>query len=156
MAPTPREIQYYLNKVIAHEENVNLGQTIEEKQWMKNVLHLSGGSSDIQASIQNYLKNMENVIEDDVFGGHVTTFSKTSSDPIQVTVSDQIFNQINDGLSILTFFGHSAVGTFDFSIENIANYENYGKAPLSFSLGCHSGNIHTNTFVLSHELKLLM
>ncbi len=138
------EIKTYLEKVESLESNTNNPQTIEDKQWMKRVLHLGGGGTNEQATIQNHLKAMAGTIESGKFGGKVTSFYKNSSDPIQLGDSDKIFETINNGLSIITFFGHSAVGTWDFNIDNPIKYENYGKYPLMLSLGCYSGNIHTN------------
>ncbi len=140
---SPEEIKNYLDKVIALENNVNNPQTIEDKLWMKRILHLGGGSTNEQATIRNHLAVIENIIENNKFGGDVTSFYKNSGDPIQISDTDALFNLINDGVSIITFFGHSAVGSFDFNIDNPIRYENYGKYPLFLSLGCYSGNIHT-------------
>lgn len=143
-ASTSHDIEIYLKKVKDFEANVNVNQTIEEKQWMKNIIHLGGGGiAAEQGLIKNYLSNMQGIIENNLFGGNVSSFYKTSTDPIQVSKSEQIFERINNGVSIITFFGHSAVGTFDFNIDNPDNYNNYGKYPVLFSLGCYSGNIHT-------------
>jgi len=140
----PREIDIYLRKVKAFERNLSLSQTIENKGWMKQIIHLGGGDAAIQGSIRNHLSAMENVIESSQFGGEVSSFYKTSSDPVQISTSEEIFDRINAGISILTFFGHSGTNTFDFNIDNPDNYENKDKYPLMFSLGCFSGNIHTH------------
>ncbi|MCF8246272.1 MAG: hypothetical protein K9J37_16010 [Saprospiraceae bacterium] len=143
-ASTPQDIHFFLKKMMDYEANVNLGQTMEARQWMKNIIHLGGGGiASEQTLIKNYLTSMENIIENNLFGAEVSSFYKSSSDPIQTSKSEQIFNRINKGVSIITFFGHSAVGTFDFNIDNPDNYQNFGKYPVMFSLGCYSGNIHT-------------
>lgn len=139
------DIRIYLNKVKGHDLALNLPQTIEDRLWMKRILHLGGGlTAGEQSLIKNYLANMETTIEYNKFGGNVTSFFKTSSDPIQISQTEQIFNIINGGTSIISFFGHSGVGTFDFSIDNPDNFENQGKYPLIISLGCYSGNIHSS------------
>ena len=84
------------------------------------------------------------VIEEGCSGSEIKTFFKDSSDPIQISVNDQIFNTINDGVSLLTFFGHSSLGAFDFVIDKCENYGNVDKAFIMMSLGCYSGNIHTS------------
>ncbi len=137
------EIKTYLDKVKVYENTDVLGQTVDEKEWMKKVVHLGGGDPNIQSTIRNHLSVMEDTLTNNKFGAEVTSFYKTSADPIQISQSEQIFNAINNGLSMLTFFGHSAVGTFDFTIDEPENYENKGKYPLMISLGCYSGNIHT-------------
>ncbi|MFK8102513.1 MAG: C25 family cysteine peptidase [Saprospiraceae bacterium] len=146
-----KDVKTYLNKVKALEANTDAAQTIEEKAWMKRVIHLGGGDITIQNSIKNDLLIMENIIENNKFGAEVSSFYKTSSDPIQISQTDQIFDIINNGVSMITFFGHSAVGTFDFSIDDPDSYDNYGKYPLMFSLGCYSGNVHTNQVGVSER-----
>lgn len=142
----PGEVSTYLDKVKEFEANRNLPQTIEDRLWMKKVLHMGGGLTNAeQSSIKSYLAQMENIIENSSFGGEVKSFFKTSSDPIQVSQTEQIFDFINKGTSIITFFGHSAIGAFDFSIDNPDNFQNKGKYPLLFSLGCYSGNIHSGS-----------
>ncbi len=151
-ASAPEDISLFLKKVTDFEANVNVGQTIEERQWMKNIIHLGGGGvASEQALIKNYLSGMENIVRNNLFGANVTSFYKTSTDPIQVSKSEQIFERINKGVSIITFFGHSAVGTFDFNIDNPDNYNNFGKYPVLFSLGCYSGNIHTSGLGISER-----
>ncbi len=141
-----KDVRIYLDKVKALEENQrNAPQTIEGRGWMKEVLHLGGGGSGERDVIKSSLEAMADIIENNQFGGNVTSVYKTSSDPVQISQSEQIFGTINRGVSMITFFGHSGVGTFDFDIDNPENYENYGKYPLMFSLGCYSGNIHTNS-----------
>ena len=144
-ATEPDEVRIYLEKVQAFEENVNNPQTIEDRAWMKQIIHLGGGSSaSEQLSIKNNLVNMGEVLEENLFGADVFDFYKLTSDPIQNSVSDQIFQKINEGASLITFFGHSSPGAFDFNIDNPENYDNHGKFPLVLSLGCYSGNLFTS------------
>lgn len=143
-ATSPSEVKLYLDKVKEFEANRDLPQNIADRLWMKNVLHMGGGlTPGEQSSVKSYLAQMESIIEQSKFGADVKSFYKTSTDPIQVSQTDQIFSFINQGTSIISFFGHSAVGTFDFSIDNPDNFENKGKYPMMISLGCYSGNIHT-------------
>ncbi len=151
---TTDQIRIYLKKIKEHELQVNNPQTIEDKLWMKKILHLSGGDPAIQSTIRTMLGNMETELESNIFGADVTTFYKTSSDPIENSQSDEIRELINGGLSILTFFGHSAVGVFDLNLEDVNAYDNKSKYPLLISLGCHSGNIHTGSTGMSEDFVL--
>ncbi len=150
-ASKPTDVKVFLEKMQTLESNQNLPQTYVDRAWQKRILHLSGGDPTIQAPIANHLRVMEEEIENNKFGGEVTTFYKTSTDPVQISESEEIFELINNGVSILTFFGHSGVGTFDFNIDNPDNYFNYGKYPLMFSLGCFSGNIHSSAVGISER-----
>lgn len=136
------EVNLYLGKVQALESQINNPQTIADRAWMKNIIHLGGGSTPSeQASIRTALANMADEAAGGKFGAQTTSFYKSSTEPIQVSVTDQIFDRINEGVSILSFFGHSSAGTFDFSIDNPDNYLNAPKYPLMLSLGCYSGNM---------------
>ncbi|MCB0589613.1 MAG: hypothetical protein KDD06_30290, partial [Phaeodactylibacter sp.] len=140
-----KKVKIYLDKVQAVEANRANPQSVEGRAWMKRVIHLGGGSSaNEQTSIRFVLEAMGGEIENNAFGGVVRSFYKTSTDPIQTSLSEQIFGAINEGSSIVTFMGHSSPGTFDFNIDNPDNYNNYGKYPLMLSLGCYSGNIFTS------------
>ena len=138
------DVRSYLEKVIARETAQQTpSQTIEDKAWLKRVMQLSGGGANEQATIANHLNALGDVIEEGCLGAEVTTFYKDSSDPIQISVNQQIFDLINSGVSMLTFFGHSSVGAFDFVIDKCENYGNIDKSFVMLSLGCYSGNVHT-------------
>ncbi len=157
-ASTPKDIQVYLNKVKEFEANQNLPQTIADRAWMKRILNLGGGNGAIlseQALIRSYLENMADILENGKMGASARGFYKTSADPIQQPQTEDLFNYINEGTSIITFFGHSAVGVFDFSIDFPENYKNKGKYPLMVSLGCYAGNIHTSERSLGERFVFL-
>ena len=141
-AVSPSEVTIYLNKVKDFDENNSLPQTQADKHWMKRIIHLGGGDLSIQGIIKTHLSAIETVIEDNEFGAEVNSFYKNSSEPIQISQSEQILNLINSGVSIITFFGHSGSNTFDFSLDSPDTYENQGKYPVMISLGCYSGQIH--------------
>lgn len=143
-ATTPTDIKNYLEKVKQYEQAPFGPQTEKDKFWMKRILHLGGGSTvGEQSSIRSGLESMQLVIENSMKGADVNTYYKTNTEILASAASDQIKNIINTGVNVITFFGHSAVGTFDFSLENPKDYNNFGKYPIINSLGCYSGNIHT-------------
>ncbi|HRQ30225.1 MAG TPA: C25 family cysteine peptidase, partial [Saprospiraceae bacterium] len=136
---TPDQIREYLTKVQTHEDNLNYAQTIDEKAWMKKVIHLAGGSGNESDVLKSYLDQMADVIENNCFGANVVTYGRTSGTATEA-VTDKIINDIEDGASIITFFGHSGVSTSDFNIGDLNN----DKFPVFLSLGCYSGDIHTS------------
>ncbi len=142
-ARSPEQIKSYYDKVVAHENQINNPQTIDDKLWMKKILHLSGGDPEIKETLKVFLKGMEDILEANEFGADVTTYFKQSSDPVELPQSDEILQLINSGISMITFFGHSAVGVFDLNLEDVEEYSNVNRYPLIISLGCHSGNVHT-------------
>lgn len=148
------DVRNYLDKVKDHEQNVNNPSTIEDRRWQKNVLHLSGGVSTLGENLFIYLEEMRDTIENNMYGGNVSTFRKESTDAIEFATDDLIFEDINNGVSLITFFGHASVGAFDFNLDNVDNYNNKGKYPLLMSLGCYSGNIHTADGGISESFVL--
>ena len=72
-AQSPQEVKNYLQKVKAYESPVDHtdDQSVLRR---KKVLHLSGGSADIQELLFGYLSDMKNVIESNQFGAEVSTF----------------------------------------------------------------------------------
>lgn len=151
------EVAIYLEKLIEVEAQIALSdQTIEDREWMKQVMHLGGGgSAGEQFSIQRNLARLEATIEDSDMGANVTSFFKTSSDPIESSQQDNIFKRINDGTAIITFYGHSSSQGFDFSIDDPDNYFNQGKYPYMLSLGCYSGDAFTKSRSISERFIFL-
>ena len=139
-----------INARISEVENLS----IEDRLWLKEILHLSGGDVGIQEDLFNHLNKMATTVEGNDFAANVSTVRKNSSDPVTTALTQDILKKVNSGVSMMTFFGHSSAGTFDFSIEDPSAYENYGRHPVVFSMGCHSGDIHENVFSLSENFIL--
>ncbi len=146
------DIKNYLEKAQQFVASQNAPQTIEDKLWMKRVLHLGGGENlQDQTIFQYYLNSYIPIIEDTLFGGKVYSFFKTSSDPIANATSTYLDSLINTGVSLINFFGHSSYNSFDFNLDHPENYENYGKYPMIISNGCLLGNLFYDGTGLSDE-----
>lgn len=139
------EVDWYLNKIIEHENPDLTPQGTSVTEWMKRILHFAGGTSVNEATgFENNLNNYKAIIEDTLFGGNVITYKKTSSAPIQTSLTDSIKDYIEEGVSLMTFFGHaSATGGFDQNTDDPANWPNQnGRYPLLIGLSCFTGDIH--------------
>mgnify|MGYP000007499683 CR=1 FL=1 len=137
-AQNMEEIGNYLDKVKVHDAVVKESTA----PWIKNIMHLGGGANaDEKLSIKTYLSQMESIIRSPMYGGNVRTFYKDNAAEVQIANLAGIYNFIQEGTAIINFFGHAAVGTFDFSLDVPSNYDNKGRLPFIFSLGCYSGNI---------------
>jgi len=133
------QVLQYLDKVMAYESNPT-------EEWMKRILHFGGGSdASEQTTFAYYLNNYETIIEDTLFGGVVTTFLKNSSEPIQITQTDSIADLINNGVSMMTFFGHGSATGFDQNIDYPENYSNQDKYTFVLANSCFAGDIHQTT-----------
>jgi hypothetical protein len=135
-AQSGQQVLEYLNKVVEHESQ-------ERDEWMKQILHFGGGGNEYEQGLfRDYLTSYEQIAEDTCFGGNVHSFFKTTTDPIQMNLSDSIAILINSGVSMMPFFGHASSTGFDQNIDSPSNYDNQGKYPLLIGNSCYTGNIH--------------
>jgi len=146
-ARTDGQVLDYLNKIIEYE----LAQQTPE-EWMKQVLHFGGGSDvSEQNKFRNYLNAYEEIIEDTLYGGFVHEYFKNNSAPIQLSITDSFTSLINNGVSLMTFFGHASGDGFDVSLDEPGNYSNQGKYPILIGNSCYTGSIHGTTFSSTSE-----
>lgn len=150
-ARSPAHVTLYLNKVIEYEAAQQ-----QPQDWMKNILHFGGGSSQIeQVFLYNYLRQYKEKLEAPHFGGYVRTFLKSSTEPIQINQSDSLKQIINNGVSLMTFFGHATGVGFDISIDEPSEYENAGRYPFVTANSCYSGDLYGDYLSTSEDFVLL-
>lgn len=156
-AINPAEVALYARKLKEVERQIaEAGQNIEDTDWMKQALFLGGGQTvSEQETIKRNLGYMEEIFEESKFGAKVTSVFRTSSDPIETTRQEAIFERINKGVSIVNFYGHSSSQGFDFNIDNPDNYHNKGKYAFFISLGCYSGDAFTRERSISERFIFL-
>ncbi|HEY0030671.1 MAG TPA: C25 family cysteine peptidase [Bacteroidia bacterium] len=140
-ASMPAEVSIYLDKIKQYEDR----STNPPAEWMKHILHFGGGTTSLeQTNFKTYLNGYKATLEDTLFGGYVSDFFKTSSAPIQINTSDTLRTFMNEGVSIMTFFGHASASGFDQSIDDINSYNpTPGHYPFMLTNGCYSGDIHS-------------
>lgn len=154
-AQNAESIKIYLDKVIETEDNYDNPQTLDDRLWMKNILHISGGGTDSeQNSISTSLDNMAIILKNSMYGAIPYSFYKTSTDVVQDESPRAVIERIvNNGMGILNFFGHSSPTGFDYPIQNPSEFNNQGRYFLMISNGCFSGRCHGN--ILSSGEKFL-
>ena len=146
------ELTGYLNKVIEYEAAFVKSQTLANKEWMKNIIHFGGGGTLVEQNIfKSFLNNYKNIIEEPLFGGNVSSYFKTSSDPIGIVESDEIDDRIKRGVSLMCFFGHGSGSGFDANIDSPDQWDNKGKYPLMIANSCYTGDIFQPTTSSSSE-----
>lgn len=143
-AQSETEVLDYLNKMIEFEAaQQNMLYTKTEKDWMKQILEFGGGGNIYeQEQFKAYLERYQYLLEDSAFGGNAKLFFKQSSDPIDPVDFQEVNNRLNDGVSLMLFFGHGSIGGFDQNIDEVTNWQNQGKYPLLIGNSCFSGDIH--------------
>lgn len=150
-ARTQAHVNLYLNKVMQYEAAQQ-----QPQEWMKEILHFGGGTSQIeQVFLYNYLRQYKESLEAPHFGGHVRTFLKSSTEPIQINQSDSLRQIINNGVSLMTFFGHATGIGFDISIDEPSEYDNIGRYPFVTANSCYSGDLFGTFNSTSEDFVLI-
>ncbi len=150
------QLRLYLDKVKEYEEvQLTSGQTYEEKAWMKRVLHFGGGDETIQNIIKDRLNSLKDDLEASDMAADVISFFKDCTDVICEVDPDQVVPLINDGAGMLSFFGHSAPSTLDFDLGDPAEYQNKGKYPLFYAIGCNTNRIFEVESTLSEDFVFI-
>jgi hypothetical protein len=134
----PSEITIYLNKVKEYEAQQRVSSPlVKDKAWMKNVVHAVGSSEPtLQRMLDYYMADYNKIISDTLFGAKVYTLTKSSAEAVQLISSKFIDKLFADGISLITYFGHSSATGLEFNLNDPQYYNNKGKYPLFIALGC--------------------
>ncbi len=146
-----QELKEYLDKVKEYE-------AASPAAWMKSILHFIGGLDLLSSqTFESYMTQYKNTIENVQFGGNVKTFKKTTTAPIQTTLADSIQTLVNNGTSLMTFFGHASnSGGFDINIDEPQNFKNFGKYPVILGNACYTGDVHQERNISTSENFVLI
>ncbi len=134
-AKNSQHLADYLEKVIEKDE-VGISDS-----WQKELIHLGGGVSEFELERYfNFLNGFKNIAEGPFLGGNVTTYRKRSNSTVEVI---DITGDLNEGRSMVTFFGHGSPTVIDieigFASDPTLNYQNRGKYPIMLFNGCDYG-----------------
>ncbi|MBD0404210.1 C25 family cysteine peptidase [Flammeovirga sp. EKP202] len=140
-AHTPQVIENYLFKVQEHE-SISF-----DALWRKNALHLSGGAdARQQLSFKNTIDDYKDIFIDTLQGGDVQTQSRENEGAVEFIDVSEI---INEGVSLMTFLGHSSAQSADIDIGEASDpskgYQNKGRYPFINMIGCGGGNLFTTS-----------
>ncbi len=142
------EVLEYLNKVKEHEA------LPYNELWRKNTLSLSGGrtSSELR-EFREYVEKFARLSEQPILGGKGTFLSKQGNGILEFV---NIQNQLNNGLQLISIFGHSSVLGADVEIGKPTDpgINNKGKYPMIMINGCRGGNIYDFVKSLNEEWVL--
>jgi hypothetical protein len=147
------EVGNYLQKVIQYEDaQRSQSPKIVDKAWMKNAAFVVGGSNDNESNQFLYYANgnnnpnvttaYANILYDTLFGGHSESFAKTNATIIQQANSERITQLMQEGLGIVSYFGHSSADVLEFNLSSPEIYNNTGKYPFFNISGCNAGNFY--------------
>ncbi len=156
-ANTAQEVANYLDKV-KEEEGQTLAENYQESStrealWKKNLVHLSGGVSASELTLYaRYVDNFAAIAKNHFLGGEVATQQKKTN---SVSELINIAEEVNRGVSLITFFGHSSTTISDMDIGFVSNdefgYRNQGKYPAILLNGCNAGNVFSTATTFGED-----
>ena len=146
-AQTPQQVLDYLNKVKEIEA------VPYNALWRKNLVHLSGGATESElVAFKQYVNEFKVVAENQFLGGNVITKSKKTNFAVELI---NIAEEVNKGVALVTFFGHSGALSTDMEIGYVSDadqgYVNQGKYPFILVNGCDAGNIFSNVYTFGQD-----
>ncbi len=136
-AGTPQEVLDYLNKVKQYES------PSDDALLRKNILHLSGGQSAGERDLfRGLVDSYQKQATGSSLGARVTTFAKATDNLVEAL---SLAKPVNEGVGLITFFGHSGLDVTDLDIGFCSNdalgYHNTDQYPLLLVNGCAIGNL---------------
>lgn len=140
------DIASYLNKVKEMEARTY------DALWRKDVMHLSGGIYDGEPQLfKAYMEEFQVSAEGAQLGGRVSALAKHSKEVQMINIAEQI----NNGLNLVTFFGHASPTLLDFQLgfvtDPVQGYKNKGKYPTLLMNGCQVGDFNLNTTLFGED-----
>ncbi|MEM9325898.1 MAG: C25 family cysteine peptidase, partial [Bacteroidota bacterium] len=133
-AISAEEVRAYLNKIAEHEA------VPYDALWRKNMIQLSGGQNAFELSrFRGYVSNYAEIAEEDFLGGRSATLSKETTANVEFL---NIREEVNRGVGMITFFGHSGPAITDIEVDPADRFNNKGRYPSVFLVnGCNAGEI---------------
>lgn len=139
----PQEVFDYLDKVKEFESLQKSRPFLaSENEWRKRILHLIGGDDVFTANLLGLRMNQNgNLLKNPNLGAQVNQFTRIDSVDFAKNALE-VENQLNTGVGLLTYFGHSSTSSIDFNMGSPNLFNNpTGKYPVFMANGCRAGNI---------------
>jgi len=146
-AKNAQQLSDYLEKAIEKD------QVGVSEPWQKELIHLSGGVSEFELERYfSFLNGFKAIAEGPFLGGNVTTYRKRSNSVVEAI---DISGDLNEGRSMLSFFGHGAPTVIDieigFASDPTLGYANKGKYPIMLFNGCDYGSAFSTVYTQGED-----
>ncbi len=146
-AKTSEQLAGYLDKAI-EKDQVGIAEP-----WQKEIVHLSGGVSEFELERYfGFMNGFKAIAEGPFLGGNVTTYRKRSNSVVEVI---DITGDLNEGRTMLSFFGHGAPTVIDieigFASDPSLGYANKGKYPVMLFNGCDYGSAFSTVYTQGED-----
>ena len=137
------EILTYLEKIRQTEQVLrDYSSASSTRAWTKNVVHIIGvGEESLGNAITNSMNRFASILREPFYGARIHTFSKLSPAAVAQLSSAQIYSLFEEGIGMMTYFGHSTANTLEYNLDQPSGYNNAGKYPFYIMLGCRAGNL---------------
>lgn len=115
--------------------------------WRKKIIHLSGGLNPLETFLfRTILEQYSETAKGPYLGGTIKAQAKNTT---QVGELINISDEVNNGINLITFFGHSSPTTNDFEVgfvsDPLLGYNNSGKYPMFLINGCNAADFFTTS-----------
>jgi len=155
--PTGRLSVTTNEQVLAYLAKIKQIETVTPNGlWRKHIVHISGGKSQNEAqNLRIAMNNLGKVYTNGYLGGLVTAFSK--SNPYEKIESINLAPLVNDGVSLVTFFGHAGPSITDMNFGFASAPQNgflNQVYPLMIFNGCGVSEIFSRFNTLSTDWLL--
>ena len=146
-ARNSQQLADYLDKIVEKDQVAISGP------WQKELIHLAGGVSEFELDRYfNWLNGFKSIAEGPFLGGNVKTYRKRSNSSVEVI---DITSDLNEGKSLVTFFGHGSPTVIDieigFASDPTLNYQNKGKYPVMLFNGCDYGSAYGSGYTQGED-----
>ncbi len=143
-ASTNQGVNNYLQKIKDYRTALKSGESGLSQAWRKKFLHISGGKNKRESNrYKRYFKDYT-VLAKENYGAQIDLISKTKSIPVDKSQKDFVIDAINEGRSLVTYFGHGASEILEVDIGDPSDYEQEkGNYPVFLFSGCIIGNSYT-------------
>lgn len=146
-ARNSQQLADYLDKIVEKDQVAISGP------WQKELIHLAGGVSEFELDrFFNWLNGFKSIAEGPFLGGNVKTYRKRSNSSVEVI---DITSDLNEGKSLVTFFGHGSPTVIDieigFASDPTLNYQNRGKYPVMLFNGCDYGSAYGSGYTQGED-----
>ena len=123
--------------------------------WRKRIIHMSGGKTAAEAaSLRDDLNGIGTIFANGQLGGQISVFSKSTTNEVEKI---NIAPLVNDGVSLMTFFGHAGPSVTDLDFGFVSPPENGFRNqyyPFMLFNGCGVGEIFSKFNTLSTDWLL--
>jgi hypothetical protein len=142
------DVRNYLYKLKSYNN-------LPDSLWRKKILQISGGKYlQENESIANYQNQFYSFAKGEKFGASLSTIKKNINDIITENQTDRVIKETNQGIGLLSYFGHGATTGTEISFGDVTTYNNKNRTPIYLVNGCSTGDVFSSANSLAEQFIL--